>query len=217
VQSDRLPGHDPAGRAGGILWKTAMPWNLDWSAFAWRLVDLAVLLLIVALGGWLVLDEAPSRTGSREPPSHAGDHAGGNAPTGAPRNPTGHLTKLWLLALLAVCFALPAAPSAAPGDSKDRRAELTLHARPSTGFAPARIVVTAQLHGAGDEDLYCPTVEWDWGDGTLSRWSADCDPFVPGKSVIQRSFIRAHVYHLAGSFTVELRPGGNQPDAGRAA
>jgi hypothetical protein len=57
-------------------------------------------------------------------------------------------------------------------------------------MSPARIVLTAELLGGPNdyEDFYCPTTEWDWGDGTLSESTLDCAPYESGKSEIKRRF-----------------------------
>ena len=76
--------------------------------------------------------------------------------------------------------------------------KLTLKANPTMAFSPARIVVTADLTGGAsdDEKLYCPAIEWDWGDGTRSEDSADCEPFQPGKSEIKRHFTAEHTFQM---------------------
>ena len=86
------------------------------------------------------------------------------------------------------------------------------------GFAPLRIVATAVLSGGADdfEDFYCPTVEWEWGDGTRSESKVDCDPYEPGKSEIKRSYSLDHRFEWGGEFRVQFRlkppqPGGNRP------
>src|SRR5256885_13836820 len=88
----------------------------------------------------------------------------------------------------AASFAATAAVAAAqkPAPSKDRDQDkhptLKLTARPPLGMSPARIVLTADLNGGPNdaEDYYCPTVEWDLGDGTMSESSPDCEPRQPG-------------------------------------
>ena len=55
------------------------------------------------------------------------------------------------------------------------------------------------------EDFYCPSVEWDWGDGTLSNESADCEPYEAGKSEIKRHFTADQVFNRSGDFRVEFR------------
>lgn len=107
------------------------------------------------------------------------------------------------------CSALLLFPSGAlearaPGGKK---ASLSLKANPAVSFAPARVVVVAELKGGSDEDesLYCPTVEWEWDDGTYSTAEADCDPFEPGKSPVKRRYTGTHQYKMPGTFKIYLR------------
>lgn len=82
------------------------------------------------------------------------------------------------------------------------KAKMTVKANPTMGFSPARIVVTADVTGGANDDqqLYCPAVEWEWGDGTTSEQSADCDPYQAGKSEIKRHFTTEHTYEVENSF-----------------
>ena len=109
------------------------------------------------------------------------------------------------IAFVALAFAFSFGASSKQADQKDK-VTLTLRATPAMAFAPVRITLTAQLKGGKPEteDLYCPTVEWDWGDGTISQASADCEPFQPNKSEIQRSFSTQHVYKTGGDYEVKL-------------
>ena len=70
-------------------------------------------------------------------------------------------------------------------------------------MAPARVVLTAELTGGANdfEEFYCPSVEWEWGDGTKSESSSDCAPYEPGKSEIKRRFTVEHVFR-AGAYRV---------------
>jgi hypothetical protein len=97
------------------------------------------------------------------------------------------------------------------GETKDKkdtkRASLSLKATPPISFSPAKITVTAELRGGSDttDELYCPSVEWDWGDGTKSEFNADCEPFEAGKSSIKRRFTMSHTYNMADNYRVLLR------------
>lgn len=114
----------------------------------------------------------------------------------------------------AVCLAgsavLAGAASEAQKSDKDsgeaKRPKLTLKAQPVIAMSPARVVLTAELVGGANdyEDYYCPTVEWDWGDGTESSYTNDCEPYEAGKSEIKRRFTREHVFR-AGAFRVAFR------------
>src|SRR3954470_20271737 len=103
--------------------------------------------------------------------------------------------------------ALAAAQKTAPSKDKDQKnPSLKLTARPPLGMSPARIVLTADLNGGPNdaEDYYCPTIEWDWGDGTTSESMSDCEPYEPGKSEIRRRYTIDHVFR-AGNYRVALR------------
>ena len=88
--------------------------------------------------------------------------------------------------------------------------KLALKANPPMAFSPARIVVTGDLTGVADDnqDFYCPAVEWEWGDGTKSEDSADCEPYQAGKSEIKRHFTTDHTYRIEEPPPV---PSGAQP------
>ncbi len=117
------------------------------------------------------------------------------------------MKKFGPLTLLAICVAFSFAGAKKPADTKDSgKPVLTLRATPAMSFAPVRISLSAQLKGVSDtnEEFYCPTVQWDWGDGTVSESSSDCEPFQPNKSEIQRSFTTQHVYNFGGQYTVKI-------------
>src|SRR5262249_38067577 len=84
----------------------------------------------------------------------------------------------------------------AVADAADK-AKLTLKATPIMGFSPARIVVSGDMTGGTNTDqLYCLAVEWEWGDGTKSEQSADCEPYEAGKTEIRRHFTAEHTYRV---------------------
>jgi hypothetical protein len=121
---------------------------------------------------------------------------------------TGRFT--WMLAGLA-CFAV-ATSLAAQKDEKNgkeqdsRRPRLMLRASPNVGFSPVRARFTAELVGGANdyEEFYCPSIEWDWGDGTRSQSTFDCQPYEPGKSEIRRHFTIEHLFR-AGTYRVVFR------------
>jgi hypothetical protein len=109
--------------------------------------------------------------------------------------------------LILTCAVLATEAVQATGPGRDQKhATLNLTASPVVSFAPARILLTAKLEGGPDDDeqLYCPALEWDWGDDTTSEASADCSPFERGKTTIQRRFTIQHVYSEAGEYRVQL-------------
>jgi hypothetical protein len=105
------------------------------------------------------------------------------------------------------CALSAAVESSAQSSSEAKKPSLSLKITPPVGFAPlkTRLVVDVR-NGADDyEDFYCPTIEWDWGDGTVSANSEDCDPYESGKSAIKRRFTTEHTFRQPGAFRVAFR------------
>ena len=136
---------------------------------------------------------------------------------------------LWSVVLSAT-LAAAAGGQKTDKDSKDnpdnKRPQVRLRAQPVIAMAPARVVLTAELVGGSNdfEEFYCPTIEWEWGDGTQSESSSDCAPYEAGKSEIKRRYTVEHVFragvyrvmfHLkrrdksvgAASVNIQVRPG----------
>ena len=107
-----------------------------------------------------------------------------------------------LVAALGVCLAAVLQGQQA----EPKKPSLSLKATPPVGFTPLRVVVVVDLRDGSDDyaDFYCAGVEWDWGDGTISENSSDCDPYEAGKSQIKRRYTIQHVYRRAGAFRVFL-------------
>jgi hypothetical protein len=106
-----------------------------------------------------------------------------------------------------LALALVFVVSASLGASDKTRPSVSVKANPSTGFAPARVVLTAELKGGADDyvDFYCPAIEWVWGDDTRAESNADCEPYEAGKSEIKRRYVIDRKFETAGNFRVEFR------------
>jgi hypothetical protein len=91
--------------------------------------------------------------------------------------------------------------------SEPKRPSLSVKATPGTGMVPVRIMVAAELKGGDDDyqEYYCPTIEWNWGDGTASEETKDCDPYEPGKSLIRRRYTVTHNYKRSGPYRIVFR------------
>ena len=103
--------------------------------------------------------------------------------------------------------ALVLAAGTASATSDQTKPKVSLKASPATGFAPTRVVLTAELKGGANDyaEFYCPSVEWVWGDDTKAESSIDCDPYEAGKSEIKRRYVFDRVFQLPGNFRVEFR------------
>ncbi len=118
---------------------------------------------------------------------------------------TGALTLT--LALCAPVAALAQKDAKDPAkDKDDKRPKITLKAQPMIAMSPAKVTLRAELVGGSNnyEDYYCATVEWDWGDGTQSESTADCEPYEAGKSEIKRRYSIEHTFR-AGYYQVAFR------------
>ena len=89
----------------------------------------------------------------------------------------------------------------------NKKPSLSLKASPAVSFAPARVVLVAEVRGGlnDNEEFYCPTVEWEWGDLTSSIAETDCQPHEPGKSEIKRRYTVEHQFRNPGAFKIFLR------------
>ena len=113
-----------------------------------------------------------------------------------------------LVSACALVVLLPSDPQAQQAQQPEpRKPSIVARATPPVGFTPMRVRVSAELREGSDDfaDFYCPTVEWEWGDGTTSENSSDCEPYEAGKSVIQRRFSAEHTYRQGGAFRITFK------------
>lgn len=96
---------------------------------------------------------------------------------------------------------------AAQKQGDDKRPSLTLKVTPPLGFSPLRVHASIDVRGGPDDfnEFYCPTIEWDWGDGTVSETSEDCEPYQEGTSTIRRRFSADHTFQQGGGYRVMFR------------
>jgi hypothetical protein len=118
------------------------------------------------------------------------------------------LPAFYIGALLLVATPVWCAQSDEDKQKKDpKRPSLSIKVSPATGMAPVRVSATAEFKGGDDDfrDYYCPAVEWNWGDGTISEAAADCQPYEPGVSQFRRRYTQSHTYKRAGAYRISFR------------
>ena len=122
------------------------------------------------------------------------------------RPPACFYAAAWVLYVLASASVVAQAQDAKP-KSEPKRPSLNVKATPGTGMVPVRITVAAELMGGDDDfrEYYCPTIEWNWGDGTVSEATNDCDPYESGKSQIKRRYTVSHAYKRSGAYRISFR------------
>lgn len=122
------------------------------------------------------------------------------------------MTKKTAAVVAVLCLAGAALAGAEDDKKKTKRPGLELRSSPRFAFSPANVLFTAELKGGDDvEELYCPEVEWEWGDGGKSVKEADCEPWTEGAK-IERRFTANHTFQFAGNYRIKisLRKSGRQ-------
>lgn len=105
-------------------------------------------------------------------------------------------------------MAVMIASTAVAGDAK--RPKLTLRVLPQWGPPSTEFLFLAVLKGGADTpDLYCPTLDWQWGPQDTSVQEQECPPFEAGVTRIERRFSTSHRFSREGprAVTVVLRSG----------
>jgi hypothetical protein len=109
-----------------------------------------------------------------------------------------------IVAALAILALGSASPGLAEEKKKAKKPGLELRSSPRFAFSPANVLFVAELKGGDDvEELYCPEVEWEWGDGGKSVKEGDCDPWTEG-AAIERRFSANHTFQFAGIYRVKV-------------
>jgi hypothetical protein len=111
------------------------------------------------------------------------------------------------IAALAAALVATTAITGAQRDGADKKPSLSLKATPPAGFAPLPVHLAVDVRGGANDyaDFYCPTVQWDWDDGTISENSEDCNPYEAGKSTIRRRYSADHTFRLSGDYRLTFR------------
>jgi hypothetical protein len=75
-----------------------------------------------------------------------------------------------------------------------------------SGPRPAIVSFKLTIKHGGNEDFYCPKLEWRWQDDTTSVEESDCPPFEqasPGDQ--QRTWTRARQFWEPGEHRISVR------------
>lgn len=113
--------------------------------------------------------------------------------------PTLGLVPLLLAAILSTASARASGEASA-------KPKLVLRAAPTYGTPSTLFVFRAQLTGVPEsEDFYCLSTEWVWeeqADSSLNE--AECPPFVPGETKIDRTFVEEQSFRRPGPHRVRV-------------
>jgi hypothetical protein len=105
-------------------------------------------------------------------------------------------------AAMVVVLSLAAAGAFAAGKDK-KTVGVDLRALPRVAAAPVTVTFNVELAGSVDAQP-CPTLEWEWGDGTRSVQDDACEPAEPGGTAAPRRFTASHEYRRAARPKVTL-------------
>jgi hypothetical protein len=99
---------------------------------------------------------------------------------------------------------LLAAPAAKPKVELKPNPPSTILGIGPRAFATIRFRLSVK--DGGDEDFYCPRLEWEWEDLTTSTEESDCPPFAEAqKEDHERSWTKARQFWEPGSHTIKVR------------
>ena len=100
--------------------------------------------------------------------------------------------------------ALAATASDEGKEKKGKKPALEVRATPRFSFSPADIMFTAELKGGDDvEELYCPEIEWEFGDGDKSVAGGRLRPVDAGDQARAALHVH-HVFKFAGAYLVRV-------------
>jgi len=72
--------------------------------------------------------------------------------------------------------------------------------------ASATVRFRLSVKDAGNEDFYCPRVEWEWEDGTRSEEESDCPEFASAAPADHdKSWTKSHAFWEPGSHVIRAR------------
>jgi hypothetical protein len=98
------------------------------------------------------------------------------------------------------------------GAEKAEKPKVELKASPqiaNLGIGPrasATVRFRLSIKDAGNEDLYCPKLEWEWEDDTRATEESDCVPFEQAqKSDHEKSWTKSHQFWEPGEHTIRVR------------
>jgi hypothetical protein len=72
--------------------------------------------------------------------------------------------------------------------------------------ASATVRFRLSIKDAGNEDFYCPRLEWEWEDDTRATEESDCPPFAEARPEDhQKSWTRSRQFWEPGEHTIRVR------------
>ena len=74
------------------------------------------------------------------------------------------------------------------------------------GHCDVEVVFRLVIHDGGSEDYYCPRIEWQWEDGSISEEESDCPPLAEATDGDHRQvWTRRREFQKSGRYLVKAR------------
>jgi hypothetical protein len=74
------------------------------------------------------------------------------------------------------------------------------------GHCDVDVVFRLVVHDGGSEEYYCPRIEWQWEDGSISEEESDCPPFAEATVDDHRQvWTRRRAFQKSGRYLVRAR------------
>ena len=74
------------------------------------------------------------------------------------------------------------------------------------GQCDVEVVLRLVINAGGSEDYYCPRIEWQWEDGSISEEESDCPPFAEATADDHRQvWTRRRAFQKSGRYRVGAR------------
>ena len=74
------------------------------------------------------------------------------------------------------------------------------------GHCDVEVVFRLVINDGGSEDYYCPRIEWQWEDGSISEEESDCPPFAEATPDDHRQvWTRRRAFQKSGRYVVRAR------------
>jgi hypothetical protein len=110
---------------------------------------------------------------------------------------------LWHMTSLALVLLMASEPA---------KPKVELKANPSfamLGIGPrasATVRFRLTVKDGGDENFYCPRIEWEWEDETKATEESDCPPFESAqKEDHERTWTKSHQFWEPGNHVIRAR------------
>ena len=116
----------------------------------------------------------------------------------------------WSILLFVVAAAISVAQEPAGGNPDADKPTIEIVASPRQQIMfptrPGTVRLRITIKNA-DEELWCPDIRVEWGDGDVSGGGGDCDPFeeAPPDELRQKTFRYSHNYYASGPMEIRVQ------------